>query len=256
MSMVMKEILNKSFQTDIVFGRDLPFMLQYKTHADLFVYAGEIIQIYTFQKLVSFNIHWPSSLLFHLLVWTLSLHVEITQGREKLQPPLRLKIKSAPFLCVLLLKKWACNLEATMRIIFLCYWNNSYILRKTASGRTKQRRSKVKRSFWCFSVVRQLLLDCIQFPALLSSSSQCVGSNTAHSLNIWVPSITVSCCFIAIINLWIIITNSVGLPWQIHFHNLFCCQKCHPKVCQVSTSLLLINIAHYSNSFKTSTDVI
>lgn len=95
---------------------------------------------------------------------------------------------------------------------------------------------------------------CI-FPGLLTSS-WCFWRNTEHPLYIRVPSIIISCCFITIINLWIIVTNSVGLLWWIHFHNSFCCHKCDPKVCQVSSSSLLINIAHYRDSFKTSADVI
>lgn len=189
--------------------------------------------------------------------------MEILKRRQQLPPPLSLKIRFVLFLCVFLLKKEKKRKSESALLghgnnYFSVYWSNSCILtQKNCMWKNQAEKGHGEEGLPIFSIsVRVATLGSVQFPVLLTSSLY-FWRNTEHPLYIGVLSLIASCCFITIINLWIIVTNSVGLLWWIHFPNIFCCHKCDLKVCQVSSSLLLINIAHDRDSFKTFlTDVI
>lgn len=125
----------------------LLFILQYKTHSDLFIYAREIIQIYRSQEFLSFNIHWPFSLSFLCLfepwhfMWREPPHPIVFEDKISvisLCHPIK-KIKKSESAR---LGHYENNLSV--------YWNNSYVL---SHERTKQRRGKVNSDFWFSSAV-------------------------------------------------------------------------------------------------------
>lgn len=115
----------------------LLFIVPYKTYIDLFAYARDMIQIYRPQESVSFCIHWPSSLLFPVLVWTLATHVEITKGETTTATLIVFEDKT----CAVshLKKNVNLYLQITRKIIYLCTKSiHIFSVRKTACERTQQ----------------------------------------------------------------------------------------------------------------------
>lgn len=147
--------------------------LCFQSHADLFVYSRDIIQICSSGKFLSFNIRWPSS---HVSCACLIPGSSCGNHKEERTTIVFKDQICAIFLCPIFKKKKKkviCNLQTMMRIISLCNRNNSYNLSQE-NYRWENQAGKwqgEEELLIFFSSAAAATLDYVQFPALLTSSS-------------------------------------------------------------------------------------